>query len=113
MEALFPVGVAGKTYEWDFGTLAYADKGRTGAPSTGVRFILYAIDPLTGYPANPLVEVGYLDLIDETGSGSPKLHVIVAGVGGTPVYVNYTVTISSQSFTSAKITTAGYITNGA
>src|SRR5436190_293315 len=34
-------------------------------------------------------------------------------VGGTPVYVNYTVTIASQSFTSAQITTAGYITNGA
>ena len=113
MDALFPVGVAGKTYEWDFGTLAYADKGRTGAPGTGVRFILYAIDPLTGYPANPAVEVGYIDLIDETGSGSPKLHVIIAGVGGTPVYVNYTVTLASQTASSVKITTAGYITNGA
>ena len=113
MAALFPVDVVGKTFEWDFGTESYAATARAGAPSTGVRFILYAIDPLTGYPANPLVEVGYLDLIDETGSGSPKLHVIVAGVGGTPVYVNYTVTITSQSLTSARITTAGYITNGA
>jgi len=111
--ALFPVGVAGKTFEWDFGTLSYAATARTGAPSTGVRFILYAIDPLTGYPASPAVEVGYIDLIDESGSGAPKLHVIVAGVNGTPVYVNYTVTLASQSASSVKITTAGFITNGA
>ncbi len=111
--ALFPADVVGKTFEWDFATESYLATARTGAPSTGVRFILYAIDPLTGYPANPLVEVGYLDLIDETGSGSPKLHVLVAGVGGTPVYVNYTVTLASQAATSVQITTAGYITNGA
>ena len=111
--ALFPVGVVGKTFEWDVGTSAYVATARTGAPSTGVRFILYAINELTGQPANPLVEVGYIDLIDETGSGSPKLHIIVAGVGGTPVYVNYTVTLSGQTANSATITTAGYITNGA
>jgi hypothetical protein len=111
--ALFPTGVIGKTFEWDFGTESYLATARTGAPTTGVRFILYAIDQLTGYPANPLVEVGYIDLIDETGGGSPKLHVIVAGVDGTPVYVNYTVTLASQAATSTKITTAGYITNGA
>ncbi|OLC06730.1 MAG: hypothetical protein AUH72_09025 [Acidobacteria bacterium 13_1_40CM_4_65_8] len=111
--ALFPVGVAGKTFEWDFGTLSYVATARTGAPVTGVRFILYAINEVTGYPANPPVEVGYLDLIDETGSGSPKLHVIVAGVGGSPVYVNYTVTLAGQTANSATITTAGYITNGA
>lgn len=111
--ALFPVDVAGNTYEWDFATSSYVDKGRTGAPGTGVRFILYAIDQLTGSPANPAVEVGYIDLIDESGSGNPKLHVIIAGLGGTPVYVNYTVTLASQSAGSVKITTAGYITNGA
>jgi hypothetical protein len=80
-----------------------------------VRFILYAINELTGYPAEPApgVEVGYVDLKDETGSGAPKVHVIVAGVGGSPVYVDYTITLASQSATSVKITTAGYITNGA
>src|SRR2546425_684889 len=93
--------------------LASLDTIFTGAPVTGVRFILYAINEVTGYPANPPVEVGYLDLIDETGSGSPKLHVIVAGVGGSPVYVNYTVTLAGQTANSATITTAGYITNGA
>jgi hypothetical protein len=113
--ALFPPALLGKTFEWDFTTLQYDTTARTGAPSNGVRFILYAINELTGYPAEPApgVEVGFVDLKDETGSGAPKVHVIVAGVGGSPVYVDYTVTLASQSATSVKITTAGYITNGA
>jgi hypothetical protein len=111
--ALFPAELVGKTFEWDFTNLQYDTTARTGAPSNGVRFILYAIDELTGFPAEPAVEVGYVDLKDETGSGAPKVHVIVAGVGGSPVYVDYTVTLASQSATSVKITTDGYITNGA
>ncbi len=113
--ALFPPAFVGKTFEWNFTALQYDTTARAGAPSNGVRFILYAIDPLTGNPAGPApgTEVGYIDLIDESGSGSPKVHVIVAGLGGTPVYVDYTVTLTSQSASQVKINTAGYITNGA
>jgi len=113
--ALFPPALVGKTFEWDFTLSQYDTTARAGAPATGVRFILYAIDPLTGYPAGPApgTEVGYIDIIDETGSGSPKVHVIVAGVGGTPVYLDYTVRIGGQSPTSVTINTTGYITNGA
>ena len=112
--ALFPAAFVGKTFEWNFTTLHYDTTARTGAPSNGVRFILYAIDPLTDQPAGPApgTEVGYVDLKDESGS-SPKVHVIVAGVGGAPVYVDYTVTLTTQSTSSVKITTGGYITNGA
>ena len=113
--ALFPSALLGKTFEWNFTTLQYDTTARAGAPSNGVRFILYAIDELTGQPAGPApgTEVGYLDLKDEGSVSQPKVHVIVAGVGGAPVYVDYTVMVSSQSTTSVKITTAGYITNGA
>lgn len=113
--ALFPPALVGKTFEWNFTLTQYDTTARTGAPTNGVRFILYAIDPLTGYPAGPApgTEVGYIDLMDETGSGNPKVHVIVAGVGGTPVYVDYTVRVGSQSTTSVTINTTGYITNGA
>jgi hypothetical protein len=113
--ALLPPVFAGKTFEWNFTALQYDTTARTGAPSNGVRFILYAIDPLTGNPAGPApgTEVGYIDLMDETGTGNPKVHVIVAGVGGTPVYVDYTVRIGGQSPTSVTINTTGYITDGA
>jgi hypothetical protein len=113
--ALFPPALVGKTFEWDFTAQQYDTTARAGAPSNGVRFILYAIDPLTGDPAAPApgTEVGYIDLKDEGSISQPKVHVIVAGVGGAPVYVDYTVSISSQSQAQAKINTAGYITNGA
>jgi hypothetical protein len=113
--ALFPPALVGKTFEWDFTAQQYDTTARAGAPSNGVRFILYAIDPLTGDPVAPApgTEVGYIDLKDEGSISQPKVHVIVAGVGGAPVYVDYTVSISSQSQAQAKINTAGYITNGA
>lgn len=109
--ALFPPQFVGKTFEWDFTTLQYDTTARAGAPSNGVRFILYAIDELTGQPAGPApgTEVGYIDLKDEGSASQPKVHVTVAGLGGSPLYVDYTVTLSNQT----KISTAGYITNGA
>jgi hypothetical protein len=113
--ALFPPALVGKTFEWDFTLQQYDTTARTGAPSNGVRFILYAIDPLTDLPAGPApgTEVGYVDLKDEGSASQPKVHVIVAGVGGAPVYVDYTVSLTSQSSSQVKISTAGYITNGA
>ena len=110
---LFPPEVDGKTFEWNVTTDAYEPTTRTGAPSTGVRFILYAIDPFTGMPAEPLVEVGYVELADESTATVAKVHVTVAGVSGSPVYVDYRVTLESLSQSSARITTTGYITNGA
>lgn len=111
--AIFPPEVVGKTFEWNVSTLQYEPTARAGAPALGVRFILYAIDPLTGQPADPLVEVGHVDLIDESSGSTQKLRVMVVGDGGAPVYVNYTVALGNVTETSARITVGGYITNGA
>ena len=110
---LFPPTVVGKTFEWNLTTAAYEPTARTGAPVNGVRFILYAVDPLSHLPVDPLVEVGYVDLNDEGTANLAKVHVTVAGVGGTPVYVDYTVSLGAISGTSARLATAGYITNAA
>ena len=110
--ALFPPEVVGKTFEWNDTTNMYRPTARAGAPSTGVRFILYAVDPFTSLPVVPLVEVGYVDLDDESTASVAKVHVTVAGVGGVPVYVDYVVTLSGSE-SSARITSTGYITNGA
>ena len=112
-EAIFPPDVAGKTFEWNITTDVYEPTTRAGAPTTGVRFILYAVDPLTNLPVEPVVEVGYVELDDVSSGGAVALHVTVAGVDGSPVYVDYTVTLASLSQSSARMTTAGYITNGA
>jgi hypothetical protein len=110
--ALFPPEVVGKTFEWNDTTNMYRATARAGAPSTGVRFILYAVDGLTGLPVVPLVEVGYADFDDESTASVAKLHVTVAGVGGAPVYVDYVVTLTASE-SSARLTSNGYITNGA
>lgn len=109
---IIPPQLLGTTFEWNPTNSAYEPTARTGAPSNGVRFILYAINPLTGFPADPLVEVGYVDLMDESTSSTAKLHIRVAGAGGAPVYVDYTVTVTATS-TSARVAAAGYVTNGA
>ena len=109
---LFPPAFDGKTFEWNVTTHAYDTTARAGAPPQGVRFILYAVDPLTHLPVEPLVEVGYADLDDESTATVAKLHVTVAGVNGTPIYVDYRVTIESTSQASERITTTGFITNG-
>jgi hypothetical protein len=110
---IIPDAAYGTTWEWDVANDTYVQTLREGAPSTGVRVILYTIDPLTGLPAEPLVEVGTLDLIDESIPNTLQLHVIVQGLGGTPTYVDYTASASaSQTTGSFSVTSGGYVSNG-
>lgn len=109
-QQIFPPEVLGKTFGWN-GT-SYVPTARAGADPNGVRFILYAIDRLTGLPSDPLTEVGYVDLIDESSGSTIALRIRVAGVGGTPVYVNYVVSVSATA-TSFRLAAEGSITNPA
>ena len=108
---LIPDELKGKTFEWDIQAHHYVVTDRPGAPADGVRFILYAINPITRRPAEPLVEVGYVDLIDLSAEHSRSLRIVVAGVGGAPVYVDYTVagTVTPGQFT---VSANGFISNG-
>ena len=74
----------GKTFVYDPATDDYAvDPDRAGAPSTGVRFIVYAVDA-TG---TPIVEqeLGYADLVDEGDNSAQDivLHLTVVENGNT------------------------------
>ncbi len=108
---LIPDELKGKTFEWDVTVHHYVVTDRPGAPADGVRFILYAINPITRRPAEPLVEVGYVDLIDLSTETTRSLHIVVAGVDGNPVYVDYTVagTVTPGQFTASA---NGFISNG-
>jgi hypothetical protein len=80
--------------------------GRTGAPETGVRFILYAVDD-TG---TPIVEqeTGYADLIDE-GDGSVEdivLHLIV--VDHDVTVLDYRTTLDAGE-NRGTLTVAGFL----
>ncbi len=75
----------GKTFVYDPGRDEYVvDPDRSGAPATGVRFIVYEA-AANGRP-DPDREIGHADLVDE-GDGSDQdvvLHLIVV-VGGSVV----------------------------
>ncbi len=111
--ALIPVmrsSVLGKTFVWDPSARKYvADSGRTGAPSNGVRFILYDVDP----NENPLagVEIGHADLTDERRSSASaagiRLEVVTGGV--TRLAYSFDMTGSIER---AQFDVFGYITDG-
>lgn len=111
--ALIPVmrpSVLGKTFVYDPSVRKYVpDPGRTGAPSNGVRFILYDVDP----NENPLAgqEIGHADLTDERRSSAAtagiRLEVVTGGV--TRLAYSFDLTGSLQS---AQFDVFGYITDG-
>ena len=108
---IIPDLLYGTTFEWDVNTDTYVATSRTGAPSNGVRFILYAVSSITLTPVEPLVEVGLVDLMDESTLNSLRLHIRVQGVGGTPTYLDYTAAIVSNA-TSFTATVNGSLSNG-
>ncbi|HEX5387866.1 MAG TPA: hypothetical protein VFW66_14275 [Gemmatimonadales bacterium] len=108
---VLPPAAMGKSYVWDSNQQQYVEgTGSAGpAPSNGVRFVLYAVDPLTSKPATPLVEVGYADLIDESTSAAAALRVKI--VGGATTYADYVISVSGSSI-AATFEASGFITDG-
>lgn len=107
--AVLPVEVLGKTFEYNTGTSQYAATERAGAPANGVRFILYAINPVTQVPVEPLAEAGYADVLDESTatSNAVRLQVVSGGV----TYLNYGVTGAFTEGTGHAVVD-GFVTNG-
>jgi hypothetical protein len=107
--AVLPVEALGAVYEWDTGTQRYVEGAGVG-PANGVRFVLYAVNPLTGLPNSPLAPVGYADFLDESAGATNRLRVRVVG-DDAATYADYVVSGSGGSIVSASA--AGFITNGA
>jgi hypothetical protein len=105
--AAIPVEFAGKTFEYSGG--AYVVTDRTGAPANGVRFLLYAINPVTFQP-EPLQEVGYVQLTDLSGGSSQGARVRVVSEGTT--YLDYTVSVTATA-SSGQVNVTGFVSNGA
>jgi hypothetical protein len=107
--AVIPVEARGAVYEWDTATDQYVESAASG-PANGVRFVLYAINPLTHVPAEPLAAVGYADFLDESSGTTNRLHVQVVGDDAV-TYADYTVSGGSNGST-ASASAAGFLTNG-
>jgi len=108
---IFPDTLLGSVFTWDTSAHAYRRTASSGGPTNGVRFLLYAIDPLTDEPSTPLTQVGYVDLMDESANGIARLHIQAKNTAGTITYLDYAF---SGSGTSAAFTASvtGTITNG-
>jgi hypothetical protein len=107
--APLPPAVAGKTFVYDVGTGSYVASDLPLLANNKVRFMLYAVDPVTFAPVEPLVETGYVDLTDLSAGSTQAARVQV--VSGATTYIDYTASASSTT-TSGRITILGYVTDG-
>ncbi len=107
--AVIPAEYLGQTYTYDPVDERYELSDLTGAPANGVRFILYAINPVTREPVDPLQEVGYADLLDQSTGSSNSVRVQL--VSNNVTYFDYGVTGSSTA-SSAQVVVDGYVTDG-
>jgi hypothetical protein len=107
--AAVPDAALGTTYVWDSTNDMYVQSDLSGAPSNGVRFLLYAVNPVTFSPVEPLAEVGYVDIIDESGSSTVAVRVLVVSDGAT--YLDYAVHASGTG-SAGSVTVTGYASDG-
>jgi len=82
---LLPEPLLGTTLVWNPDTQDYEiDPERTDAPSNGIRFVMFAVNPITGRPAEPLSEIGFVDLLDEsTADSGLRLRVRAVDTSGS------------------------------
>ncbi len=78
-------------------------------PANGVRFLLYAVNPITGQPIVPLDEIGYLDIIDT--STLPTITIQMIAVIQAVTLIDLTVSASGDE-TSLTVTGDGFISDG-
>jgi hypothetical protein len=118
LSLLLPDSLMGSTFVWNTTTGHYeVDGARTGAPSNGLRFIYYAIDPITKKPAEPLNELGYIDLTDQsTQTSGLVLGVKVVNTSGSSdvTLVDYTVegSVVLAGDTQLSARAQGYLSDG-
>ena len=107
---IIPDSVYGRVFQWDAALDTYTWQDSVVPGLNGVRFILYQVDEF-GFVIEPTVDVGTLDLIDESTLNQLQLHILVKGLGGTPTYLDYTATISA-TVGSVTANATGFISNG-
>lgn len=107
--AAIPAEYLGVTFVYDVNTDTYVASDLAGAPAAGVRFLLYAVNPVTGQPVEPLVEIGHVDLTMTETASSTTARAVVVSAGVT--YLDYTVS-AVGGVNSLTATVSGFATNG-
>jgi hypothetical protein len=107
--AAIPAEYLGVTFAYNVDSDQYEASDLTGAPANGVRFLVYAVNPISGAILEPLVEVGYADIVTtETASAATvRIELVSSGV----TYLDYLVGVTGGT-NSATISVAGFVSNG-
>lgn len=106
-----PPEIRGTTFVLDPETLRYvADPERDGAPANGVRFVLYAVNPVSHQPIVD-TEIGHADLTDAGDALENGVAVLLEVVSGDVTFLEYAVSAVGTE-TSGTLTVAGFTTNG-
>jgi len=111
---IIPDSLYGRVFQWDAALDEYTWQDSVVPGLDGVRFILYQVDEFDTV-IEPTVDVGTLDVIDESTVNHLQLHILVKALGGTPTYLDYTASISvsiSAADTSVTANATGFISNG-
>lgn len=77
-----PEPALGITWVWDGDAGAYVASDRPGAPQDGYRLITYLMDPATLVPTQPLVELGFLDVVTRDVEVGSSFDMVVASTRG-------------------------------
>lgn len=110
--SVIPQAALGKTFEYDAELERYAAGQRAGAPANGVRFVLYAVDPITDALVFPLVETGYVDLTRSVTNQALTARVEAYSGGQAPAKVlDYAVSVQG-TITNPTVIVAGFARNG-
>jgi predicted small lipoprotein YifL len=107
--AAIPPEAAGKTWVYNSETQAYEVSDLTGAPSNGVRILLYEQDA-NGDFILPLAETGHVDLTDLSSGSTGKGRL--QAVKGSTTFLDYTVTATGDE-SDGSIGVTGFLTTGA
>lgn len=106
-----PFEVRGKTFVFDPALGRYVpDSMRAGAPPNGVRFVLYAVDSLSGRPVVEQ-EIGYAEITDEGDALANGVALRLRVVAGGLTHLDYFVRAEGGE-TSGALAAAGWITDG-
>jgi hypothetical protein len=107
--AAIPPEYLGVTFTYDVDTDQYGPSDLDGAPADGVRFMVYAVNAINGAVIEPLVEVGYADIVttETASSATVRIELVSAGV----TYLDYAVG-ATGSASQITLTVSGFVSNG-
>lgn len=107
---VFEPAVLGTTYVFDQSEGRYVPSRRGGAPANGVRFILYAVNPVT-HETVVGSEIGHADLLDEGRARASGIALRLLIVSNSITYLDYAVTVDGTP-RSGTLGIVGAMTDG-